>query len=903
MADAFPPPRTPSNKWHGGPGDPTIRTPKSNRGRQLYWLTALSLALLGAVAAIVFYPKPMTQPRFLSMTVREYRSPLLPPNAWALQDGKLLARHFEGRTEEFYDKQSRDTFDKFLTRLESGDGPMVVHLGALGRVAGDDVVLFLVDTDVDQQSRGIPLKEILKRMTKGAAHGERLLLLDLARPVADAHLGILADNLAEAVDRELTLAELPFHVLTACSAGQMSHVSEELGASAFAYHLDLAMRGLAETAPDRRITVHELADFATKYVDRWVWVNRGQRQTPRLYGKAKDFALVQLDSVHSEMPAPPGEKPYAPWLQAGWKERDELFQSGAYRWSPWAFRRLELALVRAEKRWRSGDGRDVRDGKDDDSRLRGDLEIAVRNFKDEIVKARDLGGPPKFSLAEIEPAKTDVLSKELPIRLDKHLSKIDPTGKVDESDKARVDEAKKAKAELLEELTKAPFDAAAAAVVAAAERPTNLTAARIAEAVGLLAAIREKAPAARRCVEIVYLDRLKDLIEPVRESGIDIRVDWQGTIAHQALRTQLKSAEILALIGKTPSGFDPWTKSLVVEGEKHRRRGDKDLFAGVDFSWREAQAAYAQADTAYRGIPRRLEILRSMQAQRDQAFVLAPGWGPYLIALPRPDRQDLDLWQEGVRAARDLADVLQRKDPSILDTEPTVLARWQDCAGRWQRLIDVRLQRINRSVDDAKAGDYLEWTALLESSGLSADQRAAVWANARKLGLKLLRETPPPGSAESELIVPGDDPTARWEVDRKNRRVRQTLDLFDLAAYAGRPDDGDAGKLQATLLEGVLTEFIGYVRSEEPLADRLVKADRLGRVFPGDVARKLPGAELTDEFRNPARELDRLEQRVVWRFLRKRYDEDADDLKSQKGRPEHEEFFRDASVAFPRLEK
>src|SRR5207237_519625 len=159
-----------------------------------------------------------------------------------------------------------------------------------------------------------------------------------------------------------------------------------------------------------------------------------------------------------------------------------LYRSGAYRWSPWAFRRLELTLVRAEKRWRSGDGRDSRDGKDDDSRLRGDLEIAVRNFKDEIVKARDLGGPPRFSLAEIEPAKADALSKELPIRLDRYLSKIDPTGKVDESDKARAEEAKKAKAELLEELTKAPFDAAAAAVVAAAERPTNLTAARIAEA-------------------------------------------------------------------------------------------------------------------------------------------------------------------------------------------------------------------------------------------------------------------------------------------------------------------------------------------------------------------------------------------------------------------------------------
>src|SRR5438309_5716562 len=111
MADALPPSRTPASKWHGDKPDPvqTKRTP--NRRRQLYWLTALLLAILGTVLAVVLYPNSMTAPRFLTMTVREYQSPLLPPNAWTFQDGQLLASHFDKeKTEAAYDKQNLDQF-------------------------------------------------------------------------------------------------------------------------------------------------------------------------------------------------------------------------------------------------------------------------------------------------------------------------------------------------------------------------------------------------------------------------------------------------------------------------------------------------------------------------------------------------------------------------------------------------------------------------------------------------------------------------------------------------------------------------------------------------------------------------------------------------------------------------
>ncbi len=901
MADALPPPRTPNNKWHGSAPDPSYKPPKSKRGLQLYWLSALLLGLLGTVAAIVFYPNTMTRPRFLSMTVREYRSPLMAPNAFARQDGELLAQHFQKKdTEYFYDSQSRNTFEKFLDRLENlGDGPAVVQLGALGRVDKDRVVLYLVDADLNQPGRGMPLKDVLNRMKKGMGSGDRLLLLDLARPVADVQLGILADELAAAVHRELELMELPFFVLTACSAGQLSHVSEELGASVFAYHLDLGMRGFAEKTPDRRINVLELADFTRKHVDRWVWFNRGQRQEPRLYGKAKDFPIALLSSDPPEMPEAPAEKTYAPWLKAGWQERDKLYQDGSYRHAPWAFRKLELALARTEKRWRMGDDTDVGGGKGA-TRLSDELAGAVKSFKDEILKSRDPGISRTFSVAEIGDAKIDSLAKSYQNRFDRYLNKVFEPGvkldKLDEADKARLAEVMQSKTQLLDELSKLPFDSAAAIVASSAVRPPNLTPGRIVALVELLAALRAKLPVDRRLSEVVYLERLKELSERVMEIA-----EWQGSIAHVALRIEFQAAEVLAELGRTPSGFDPWNKSLLVQAEAQRRLGHKDLFAGIDFSWREAQAAYMQAEPAYRAIPRRLEILRSMQEHRDQAFIHLPGWGPYLIAQARVDRQELDTWQEGLPAARDLADALERKDPNSLDSEPTSLSQWQIFASRWQKLIDVRIQQLKRHIDDCQAPEYYEWHALLESSRHSAVEREMLWANARALGLKLISKTPRPDAAEGDLIHPGADPTARQEQDRAKRRVKQTLGFLELAAYSGKIDNIEAAPLQDSLIRGVPAEFLGLIRSKDALPSRLFKADRLGRVFPENVLRQLTGAEMAPGFLNPARKLYRLEQEAYWDFLRTRYQGDADNLKAQKGRNDHELFFRDAETAYPEL--
>jgi serine/threonine protein kinase len=852
----------------------------SKRGRKLFLSTAIMLALLGVLSAVVLYPRSLFGPRFLTMAIREYQSPLLPPNAWAIQDGRLLAPHF-GNREDSYDKQNSVQFARFLDRLLNwNEGPLVVHLCALSRVYDEKVVLFLGDTNPDEPSRGVPLQTVLDHFRgHGGGRGDRLLLLDIARPIADPRLGVMNDDVADAIHRELSGIEWPIFVLTACSPGQVSHVSEELGSSVFAHSLDLGLRGFAEQTKDRRITVTELAEFVKTHVDRWVGVNRGQRQTPRLYGNGKDFELVVLGDSAPALAEAPKEKSYPAWLKAGWKARDDLYNDGSYRAAPWAFRQLERAAAHTEKQWRSG-------ANDDDNRLAVDFARIVANYKDMIVQARGAVRPRAVSLAGLRDAKTDALVKDHQFRLDRYLSKVDANK---DGDKLREEESKKLKAGVIENLKKLPFDAAASAIVEAAARQSNLTPAHLSALVELLAEIRHDALAERRFAESVYLERLKDFSDRVRENG-----KWNGQTARLALRVSQQFEEVLADFGHTPSGFDPWNKTLLMQGESQLRRGDKAVFTGVDASWLEADGAYRQAEQTFRVLPRRLEMLRNIEASRDQALVYLPGWSPCITALSPLHPLEDDSWQQGMAAARVLTDYLERKSPDALDGE-SPLDRWQRFAAQWQKLMDARLNRLFRLGNEGRLSDYLECNAFLEGTIHSAEQRERIWTETHKLGLRLTQSTPPPDATDAAVAAAGvklgDDPAARREKDRANRRISTAIGFLELASI---PQVNST--LQNALALETQKRFFSFATDRTKLADSLLKADHLSRIFPDAIVKWQGNANAA--FRNPALELHRLNQQAYWSYVKDHYQKEALDLRSQKSR--HESFYTEAAEVYAR---
>ncbi len=189
---------------------------------------------------------------------------------------------------------------------------LVVRAPAVQSESGS-LVLLPSDAAPDDLSTGLRLRDVLKRL-KACPSPQKLLVLDLASPIASAWRGQVHHDLGAAIARELKALPDPDRlVLCPCAAGQMTHGSLELGQSALAYYFHEGLRGRADGyagGRDGRISVKELAAFVQARVERWTWHHRGERQTPMLLGEATDFAIAFVD------PDAPLEACPAPTLRA-----------------------------------------------------------------------------------------------------------------------------------------------------------------------------------------------------------------------------------------------------------------------------------------------------------------------------------------------------------------------------------------------------------------------------------------------------------------------------------------------------------------------------------------------------------------------------------------------------------
>src|SRR5262249_45745114 len=81
----------------------------------------------------------------------------------------------------------------------------------------------------------------------------KLLVLDIAWPLADARLGLLADDASARLEDELNAVADPHRlVLCSCAPGQVALASEDLGRTVFGYYFEEGLRGWAGPASSRR---------------------------------------------------------------------------------------------------------------------------------------------------------------------------------------------------------------------------------------------------------------------------------------------------------------------------------------------------------------------------------------------------------------------------------------------------------------------------------------------------------------------------------------------------------------------------------------------------------------------------------------------------------------------------
>jgi len=796
-------PLAPAPRWKDAAAGP--QGPRSRRGPVLAVLAA-ALAVTGALAAWLLYPSPYEAPYFLGLWVDQYDDPALPDNRWAGQDRAALRGVWpEGR--EGFNSQTYDLFVEELRNLDRRPAreTVVVLLSgiALPRADGRGVDLLLADSRLGEpapltlpspprgegQKRGVPLAEVFRQLQECPAR-HKLLILDVMQSFTDVRAGVLAAEVAEVLEPELQEAlrrDERLHVLTACSPGQVSLASEELGHTLFGYHLLRGLRGRADRTGEGRVSLRELDEYVAREVDRWAWHNQGVRQTPRLLGKeGVDYSLSEADPDTTEDEAGLATD-YPGWMRSAWERRDAWWKDGSYRLVLDDFRGLEEGLLRAERRLRGGA---------DPARLREEIagRVAALEGKRRQAMAALPMSPRSLSaaLAQLPAPADSVDSRRQLARLAARAKPPAPAGAVTVPDPEVAAFLKTFEGKSVE-LAGTVF-----AVAAEEEQPDRV---RLAFLAGLLPVdLVQEYPETR------WLRALADLpvppASPSRAAGYALRAVEQGERG--------AAGDPLAL---------PWVAGRLRSAAERLEKGRTLLFStnaadrvASEVPLREAAAEYERAN-------RDLDVITRARRASDEVRLRLPGCVAYLVATGRDDAA-AEVLERAVTAAQRLkkllasppadgvaGDGLVRELAELVEglTDPHYLTRLCRPLGAEAFPPLIGRSRTGGPSDASVMG------ALLETPALDAARRAALWSAWRRLSHRLREDYDARGAdalPPSAWTDADRESAGRAERERGVWRARLAISLARLER-----------DLHGEQLDGLRRQLARAERREVPLRD------------------------------------------------------------------------------------
>jgi len=832
--------RRPQDKWrHAGQRPASGGAAPSSAGRSRtakLFLGSLVLAgLVGVVVGLLFFLQPAAKPIFLSIVVSEYTDKRFPVNAWALQDGEALRKHFGTDSVQAFQSQERDLIVRELNQLADRSGtdnkgrPIIVHLSANAIVADGTVQIIPGNAVAGSTGTYLPLASILDPLRK--AKGNRLLLLDL-RPVVDVRLGLLNNNLDESVKKALP-DDLPFGVIVACGPGSEPVVSQELRRSLFGWFLDQGLKGNADRGArkNERVDANEFLDFTREYVFN-VAGKLDRAQLPAIHGKGADFTILSIPP-QSVMATPQAAEAYPAFIHAGWKERDRWAQEGVQRRLPRTYRHFEAVLLRAEQQWLGG----------------SDLTKVERELANELAElkaARDAYPepvPPQRSLAIVE--KTPKLPLgETKSALTPLLDRIMATPGYKMEDLAEIQKQRLALAEKT-------IDPAAAAVVIfnAAMSRDDLSIDQVKQ---LDATVRQFA-GKRDYAETGMLRALT----AVDAGRLKYWAREQDTIPLILLAT--KAAERAVAVDGCAL---PWLLQLLTATEQKRRAAFDDLLKKDEEGRGKAREIIKKELLAdYGRVAEGGQNLVQAFTQLDESRVFLAGWAGFDVPDEKLQRELDTLWQSIVTECRDLQAILYAPPNGLPDVQ-LLKNKANDLQFRRERVLTLMKPPTN-----ALPADLPRWLAW---PNWSADQRRQFAETLSAAALpqveKALQVTPvaPPAS-----LTPPDHTKAAL------RRAKQALDLLSLADPAGvekaellfakvakSPDQAGLNELGSM----VSKQWIDTLPAQYKQAANDTARERIGWVIhPFD----LPAIPRSgDTFpRDAAAEVNRVKQRDFARFV------------------------------------
>jgi hypothetical protein len=895
MADERSRPAVPKHKgWRPHAAAPGAkRSGPLGRGKKIFALLAVMVALGGALVGFLLYVRLFHAPVFVSLPVTEYGDRRFRPNAFAQQDARALLKRFDGKGNDLaYDSQQGDLLKKKLGELSSRtESALVLHVSSLAVCREGKVYLLPADADPDHSETWLPLDAVLQAV-RDCPVPHKLLILDVMKPVADPRLGILRDDVAEHVEQSVRgMQDCPFWVLCACSPGQVSLVSEDLQRSVFGYYLELGLQGRAENAgptgkTDGRIMVRELAAYVAARVDRWAVANRSTRQTPLLLGGGADFELSEADTT-PESPAEEAPEAYPKLLAEGWTMRDGWQQDGGLNAAPGIVRNLDATLLWAERRWRGGFGLE---------RVSENPATNWSRARQQMDKERPGARPRSRSLfLAVTAAKQDPDENTL-FELRQLAAAAEQAAK--EKDPATATSAKVTldvnAAVFLKKFDKQPLLVAEAAYQVALGDPQF-------DKVRFLAALVQNLEPKPLFAETAQLKQLAET-DPKKWPSELRPLHILLQIARDRERTTSCDPELL-----------PWIANrlrIVAEGQ---HQGVTLLFQGDPATRVQAEEKLQEAVRGLSACQRALEELQEARLLVGQAMELLPGAAAFLVIQPGVSDGDERSWHEGAHACRELfvmfqtvarsfdratvkAEDAQTEDPFVIHQDAlrrnTAILR-----DRFQNLrepfleANVKLLVSQTEKPDASPTTFLKMQAVLASPLLPADQRAALWKAAQTLSRQLhaRMEAADADKDHPPASVPAYDDSQRdrqmaQERARANRRARLSLGLLRLGGceqsdleqeetrLEQNPSDaaweGLGNKLRDTWSREIPSRLQDLLRG-----DNLSDADALNRISPPFDAP--PAARSRENQADPAAEVRRRQERKSWAWLAGHYRKEA----------------------------
>jgi hypothetical protein len=801
-------------------------------------LIAVILALGGALVGffLLIRTQAVTTPFCLSLPIREYGSTAYPVNPLAEQDTVAITDCFPAKLKKpAFNSQTQKLIVEELQQLRShADRPLIVHLSCLATVHEGEVYLLPGDAVPGEPLTWLPLRRVTELIAECPAAG-KILLLDIAHPVTDRRFGVVSgpQQLDAALAKQNLAKSDKFWILISCTGGQASHGSEELGTSVFAHYVRQALRATA----DQRLTVKQVAEFVRSRTERWALDNRGQHQTPTLWGADTDFVLA---SVTDGVTAPPAANAlaYPKWLQEGWELRDRLLQKDkVHRRAPQALHQLEEQLLRIEERWRSG-FESARLEKETDA-LKADYSTPVKSSILEIPQhSLTLAMMRQTAGSGLEPSVQDLIellekAKEVDKAKDAAAAKDEMAKLIEkewmplvkkEDEKKRKSNPVMLAALLMEALVEVP-------------RPEPVQLAFAKEALRRLQT--------ERYIETLWLDRVAGLPGLIGKdktawklTAVAIGQGFQALQAREAL-IALASQEP-AMVGLIDASFR--------QADKDRQEGEKLLLWETGQA-REATALLQRAGETYRKLQDAIVHWRDTRHSIEDVGARLYGYLLYLSVAPDPEQGE-KLWTQIRDETQRLMDLLTAEQLGEGDLPDSSVLRFR--LDSMQKLLESRARSLTKLGADGDVFDLDKIEALLACPCLDAKSRTDVWTAGHKLRKRLLDQTLQQDEKDGYSPLPGAGTTARatdMKAVQTSQALRQaglTLDLLKLAGVQGleplsraldrakaNPSTEELESLGQLVRKAWMRQFPEQLRAAK---EDLTRLDRLTRIAP------LPGA-------------------------------------------------------------